>query len=76
MGQEAKSEQSESLGEALPREIARVRDEVLPEYLKIPTGIFAATLMRQALDGATKALAEGDVVAMIRWYQELKDFSL
>ncbi len=54
-------EKIDTLGDALPREIARVRDEVLPEYLAIgPAGIFAATMMRQSLDLASKAMIEGD----------------
>ena len=64
-----------SLGTALPAEMARVRDEVLPSYLEIgPSGMFAATMMRAALDEAAKALAEGDVVAMIRVYEDLKGY--
>jgi hypothetical protein len=70
------SETPNNLGEALPREMTRVRDEVLPEYLAIPMGIFAATMMRQSLDAAQKALAEGDVVAMIRCYEDLKGYHL
>ncbi len=66
----------ETLGEALPREMSRVRDEVLPQYLAIKTGIFAATLMRQSLDRAAKALAEGDVAAMIAAYEDLKGYKL
>lgn len=67
----------ESLGEALPREMARVRDKVMPPYRDIgPPAAFALAMMRQALDGAAKAMAEGDVVAMVRWYQELKGFEL
>lgn len=46
-----------TLGEALPKEISRVR-ELLPLYDRIPTGIFAATMMRSDLDRAVKALAE------------------
>ncbi len=67
---------SDSLGEALPKEMARVRDEVLPLYLQIPTGIFAATMMRADLDAAAKAMAEGDVVAMLRTYESLKGYSV
>ena len=63
-----------SLGTELPKEMARVRDELLPLYDAIPTGIFAATLMRAELDRATRALAEGDIVTMIRSYEALKDF--
>ena len=66
-----------SLGEALPLEMARVRDKVMPAYLLCGVGgLPALAMMRQALDGATRALAEGDVVEMIRWYNELKDFTL
>lgn len=62
-----------SLGEALPAEMARVRD-LLTLYDAIPTGVFAATMMRMALDRAAKAMIEGDVVAMLRVYEELKEF--
>lgn len=65
----------ESLGEALPREMARVRDEVMPMYRDIGVpGLPALTLMRLSLDAAAKAMAEGDVVAMIRCYQDLKGY--
>lgn len=66
----------ESLGEALPREIARVRDEVLPAYLSIPTGAFAAAMMRASLDAAARAMVEGDLPAMIAAYQDLKGYKL
>ena len=65
-----------TLGTALPREMARVRDKVLPIYLTIPTGTFAAAMMRHSLDQAAKALAEGDVIAMLRAYEDLKGYSL
>ena len=68
---------SESLGEALPREIARVRDKVLPCYLEIGVaGVPAATLMRRDLDAATNAMIEGDLPEMIRVYQSLKEWSV
>jgi hypothetical protein len=71
------TESNDTLGDALPREMARVRDEVMPAYLEIgPPGIFALTLMRFELDRATKALAEGDIATMIASYQELKGFKL
>ncbi len=67
------SESPKSLGEALPLEMARVRDKVMPPYVEIgPAGIFALTCMREDLDRAAKALAEGDVAAMISAYQSLK----
>jgi len=66
---------SESLGEALPREMARVRDDVLPCYVEIgPPGIFAATMMRADLDAAAKAMIEGDLPEMIRVYKSLKEW--
>lgn len=68
---------TDTLGEALPREMARVRDEVLPAYDSIgPAGRPAALLMRHDLDLAAKALAEGDVAVMIRVYQSLTEWSL
>lgn len=67
----------DSAGRALAREMARVRDEVLPAYLQIGlAGAPAAMLMRRDLDLAAKAMAEGDVVAMVRVYQSLKEWSL
>jgi hypothetical protein len=44
-------------------------------YDAIPTGVFAATMMRADLDRAAKAMAEGDVVEMMRVYQSLKEYS-
>lgn len=62
-----------SLGDALPAEIRRVRDVVLPAYLEIgAAGAFAAASMRRDLDAATKALVDGDVVAMLRAHEALK----
>lgn len=64
-----------SLAESLPAQMTRVRDELIPMYLSIgPAGMFAVTLMRRALDSAQKAMAEGDVVAMLRAHEELKGF--
>lgn len=65
----------ETLGEALPKEMARVRDELMPMYQSIgPAGGFALALMRAELDRATKALAEGDLPTMIVSYEALKGF--
>lgn len=64
-----------SLGEELPKEMARVRDELMPQYQSIgPAGGFVLMLMRKALDDAAKAMIEGDLTEMIRVYKELKDF--
>lgn len=66
---------SATLGEALPKEMARVRDELIPEYLSIgPASGFAVMMMRRSLDRAAIAMAEGDLLAMIAAYKELKDY--
>ncbi len=65
-----------SVGEQLPIEMARVRDKLLPIYDAIPTGIFAATQMRLWLDEAAKALAQGEIIRILRAYEELKGFEL
>lgn len=68
---------ADSLGEALPREMKRVRDEVMPVYAEIgPAGGIALALMRRDLDLAAKALSESDVAAMIRAYAALKEYKL
>ena len=66
---------TDSLAEALPREMTRVRDVILPRYVAIgPRGQWAAAMMRADLDAAQKAMIEGDVVAMIRAYKALKGY--
>ena len=68
---------TETIGEALPREMARVRDEVLPEYYTVgPEGALAIAMMKADLDAAARAMAEGDIAAMIRAYTELKEYKL
>ena len=68
------SDDVDTLGDALPREMARVRDVVMPAYQSIgPAGAFALAFMRRDLDEAARAMAEGDVVAMLRVYQSLKE---
>lgn len=70
---EERTDTMTTLGEALPLEMARVRDKVMPAYLEIgPAGAFALAGMRADLDRAAKALAEGDVVEMLRVYESLK----
>lgn len=66
-----------TLGDELPRQIARVRDELIPVYLECgPGGMFTVTMMRADLDAASKAMIEGDVVAMVRICQKLKEWKL
>lgn len=62
-----------TLADELPKQMARVRDEVLPHYDAIPQGALGAAMIRADLDRAAKALAEGDTVEMIRVCQSLKD---
>ena len=66
----------DTLGDALPREIARVRDELIPVYMSVTGGLFMATIMRSALESASQAMIRGDTVGMIAAYQELKGFKL
>jgi len=66
-----------TLGDELPRQIARVRDELLPRYLECgPGGAVAAAMMRADLDRASRAMIEGDIVEMVRICQKLKEWQL
>jgi hypothetical protein len=67
--------ESLSLAEALPLEMARVRDQVMPHYIAIgQPGEFALFLMRAELDIAAAAMMNGDVVTMMQAYESLKGF--
>lgn len=67
--------QSQTLAEALPAEMARVRDEVMPAYLAIgQPGALALHMMRMELDIAAAAMMNGDIVTMLRAYESLKGF--
>lgn len=66
-----------SLAEALPEQIRRVNEDIIPVYesmLGMPNVIVAPTIamMRHAVNEATKAAASGDVIQMLRWHEELK----
>ena len=66
----------ETLGEALPREMARVRDVVLPEYVAIGApGAFGAHMIRMDLDAAAKAMTEGDAATMLQSLKTLKEIT-
>lgn len=68
------AESVNTLGDDLPRQMARVRDELIPAYQSIgPAGAFGLAMLRQSLDNAAKAMVSGDVVAMLRAYQNLKE---
>lgn len=62
----------ESLGERFPAEQERVR-ELLREYESIgAAGAFGAAMIRDVLRRAELAAASGDVLAMLRSFEELK----
>ena len=64
-----------TLGEALPNEVARVRDEILPLYEGLGrAGAIAAAMMREDLDLASKVMIEGDVAGMICVLAKLKEW--
>lgn len=67
----------ETLSDALPKEMARVRDVVMPAYQSIgPASSFALAFMRRDMDIAAKAMAEGDLPGMIAAYQALKEYEV
>lgn len=65
-----------TLGDELPREMARVRDEVMPHYREIGVeGLPALMMMREALDAAAVAAVGSDLVGMIHAYRALQGFT-
>lgn len=62
-----------SVGEEFPKQQARVRT-LLGHYKEIgPAGAFGAMMIEAALRRADEAAMSGDVVAILRSYQELKE---
>lgn len=61
----------DSLGDALPKEQARVR-KLIKVYLSVPIGYIAAAMMEVDLKAADLAIIEGDIPEMIRVYERLK----
>jgi hypothetical protein len=68
---------SESLGEALPQEQARVRELILQyrDPMLNGAGEIAARMMEADLQETDRVVMSGDVVAMIRCYQTLKGYT-
>lgn len=65
----------ETLADALPKEMARVR-EVLGHYKEIgPAGMLGAAFIEQDLRAADVAVMNGDVVAMLRAFNTLKEIT-
>lgn len=66
------SAEVETLADALPKEMARVR-EVLGHYREIgAAGMFGAAMIEQDLRAADRAVMSGDVVAMLRSLKTLQ----
>jgi len=66
-------EQVETLGDALPKEQARVR-VILGHYREIGTpGIFGAAMIEQSLQEADQAVMSGDLIRMIAAYKDLQE---
>jgi len=64
---------SHSVGGDFPHEQERVR-ELMDLYRDVgPAGAFALLMLKQVLARADKAMASGDVVAILRSYQEMRD---
>lgn len=61
-----------NLMQGILSEIARNR-EILVHYEAIPEGAFGAAMIKRTIAMAELAIAEGDVVAMMVEYQNLKD---
>ena len=65
-----------TLADELPREMSRVRDDVLPQYLAVgATGLPAVTMMRLELERAAAVMVGGDVVGMIGSLRGLRSWS-
>jgi len=63
----------ETLADALPKEMARVR-EVQGLYKDIgPAGAFGAAMIERDLQAADKAVMSGDVIEMIRALNILRE---
>ena len=66
-----------TLGDVLPREMARVRNEVMPVYRELgPAGAFAAVSMQRDLEAAERATAAADAGAMLAAWMRLREYQL
>jgi hypothetical protein len=67
----AEIESSRTLGDALPAELARVRDQVMPGLIarEASTGL---AFLRADMDRTARAMIEGDVIAMIECFLALQ----
>ncbi len=60
-----------NLIEEIQSEISRCT-ELVKLYEEIPTGGFGATMIRQSIEAAEKALASDDTVKMVRCLSDLR----
>jgi len=67
---------TENIISAIQAECNRIRETVLPEYEKIPTGLFAATMMRMSIKRGEAAIACGDVEECISSLRDLRGWKL
>lgn len=66
---------SATLGDEYPKEQARCR-ELLGLYKEIgPAGQFGALMIEDMLRRADEAVVQGDVIAMLRVFQEMQETS-
>lgn len=66
----------ETLADALPKEQQRVRD-LIPIYKSAgPAGSFALAMINHSLKTAEIAAASGDVVAMLRSLEDLREYKI
>ena len=62
----------DTLGDALPREIARCK-ELLTIYESMgPAGMFGVAFLKQDIATAEAAISDNDLVAQIQVYEKLK----
>lgn len=65
--------ETQSLAEALPKQIQR-NIELLSNYDSIgPVGNFAKQMIQHDINNANKAIMENDIVEMIRMYKVLEE---
>jgi hypothetical protein len=62
---------SSSVGNDFPKEQERVRD-LIAQYRAIPQGAFGAAMLEDVLRRADEAAISGDIVAILRSYEEMK----
>jgi len=67
--------ETKNLMEGICEQIDRVKN-IVKEYEAIPSGNFAASLMKQDIKIAEKARNFGDTIQMLKSYQKLKEWEL